>query len=226
MKPLFFAPQLKACFVVAVLGAAVVAFAQQAAPQAQPATTQLRIKTMPKPGKALNVPTPDFNNANRNVAPAPINRKAREWAVIDVTYETRTANKSGWTDNVSATFYVMAEGVSPETKAREFSFYTLNVRYVNVPDGEHRAGVVLPPGALERFGMVVAVACEITADGMAQPVVESAFTTSVLNDNKDDWWKNPRIVDSPIVKKRDGQLIERSKSPFGMINIDDYEAVR
>jgi hypothetical protein len=145
--------------------------------------------------------------------------------VIDVVYETKSQTK--WTDNVSVTFYVMAEGQNAE-KQKELSFYTLRVQYVNVPDGEHRAGVVLPPSALERFGNVVAIAVEITADGAAAPVVRNENTATYLNDAKvkDDWWKNPLVLDQAFVKKRDGILLERSKTPFGLINADDYETVR
>jgi len=206
----------------ATLGAALLALAQQPAPAA--AATQLKIKTMPKPGKQLLVQTPDFQI--RGATPRALSRgKPRDWAVIDVDYETKTPQKVGWVDNVSATFYVLTETTTPE-RTKEFSFYSLTVRYMNVPDGEHRAGVVLAPSTLERYGSIVAIACEITADGAAAPVTQSEHTAPELNANKDDWWKNPKILDSPITKKRDGLLLERSKTPFGLINMDDYEAVR
>jgi hypothetical protein len=41
----------------------------------------------------------------------------------------------------------------------------------------------------------------------------------------EDWWKNPRIIDSPLVTRREG-LLERSKTPFALINMDDYEVVK
>ena len=200
----------------AIGAAALYVAAQQPAAQAQPSL--VKIKVMPKPGKQLYVQTPDFRP---NVNMRSLSRgRPREWAVIDVDYETKSQAK--WIDNVSATFYVMAY----EEKAKEFSLYSLTVRYMNVPDGEHRAGVVLAPSTLERFGSVIAIACEITADGAPAPAVQSEHSGSDLNAYKDDWWKNPRITDSPITKKRDGLLLERSKTPFGLINIDDYEAVK
>ena len=211
---------LKTRLVLAALGAAMVSHAQQPAAPA-PVTTQIKIKTMPKPDK-VTAPTPEFQF--RGVAPRSLSRgKPREWAVIDVDYETKSQTK--WTDTVTATFYVMAEGLSAE-KTKEFSFYSLTVRYMNVPDGEHRAGVVLAPSTLERFGNVVAIACEITADGAGAPDVKSENTSRDLHAYKDNWWKEPKILDSPITKKRDGLLLERSKTPFALINIDDYEAVR
>jgi len=79
---------------------------------------------------------------------------------------------------------------------------------------------------LERFGSVIAIACEITADGAPAPAVQSEHSGSDLNAYKDDWWKNPKVLDNPVLKRRDGLLLERSKTPFGLINIDDYEAVR
>ena len=213
---------------LATAGAAAVVFAQRNAnppPPAQAqAATQVKIKTVPKPGKGLMVSTPDFG-ARASGLSQPLSRgRPKEWAVIDVTYETKSPTK--WTDNVYVTFYVMTEGMTPDRK-KELGFYTLRVQYVNVSDGEHRAGVVLHPSTLERFGQngVVAIACEITADGVDKPEVKSEHTLSDLNQFKDDWWKNDRILNAEIVKKRDG-LLERSKTPFGLIYVDDYEAVR
>ena len=211
---------LKTRLALAALGAALVSHAQQPAAPA-PVTAQVKIKTMPKPDK-VTVQTPEFQF--RGVTPRSLSRgKPREWAVIDVDYETKSQTK--WTDTVTATFYVMAETMGAD-RQKEFSLYTLTVRYVNVPDGDHRAGVVLAPSTLERFGNVVAIACEITADGAPVPVVMNENMARELNAYKDDWWKNPKILDAPITKKRDGLLLERSKTPFALINIDDYEAVR
>ena len=40
-----------------------------------------------------------------------------------------------------------------------------------------------------------------------------------------DWWKKPEITDNKNVIRRDG-LVDRSKTPFALVNIDDYEAVK
>ena len=221
--------RLGAVLALATVGAAALVFAQRPAPQPPPtapaaAATQVKIKAIPRPGKGVMVSTPDFG-ARATGLSQPLSRgRPKEWAVIDVTYETKSPAK--WTDNVYVTFYVMTEGMTPDRK-KELSFYTLRVQYVNVADGEHRAGVVLAPSTLERFGQggVVAIAAEITADGAAQPDVKSEHTLSDLNPYKDDWWKNDRILNAEIVKRRDG-LLERSKTPFGLIHMDDYEAVR
>ena len=215
--------RLGAVLILAAAGAVALAPAQQ--PAAPAAATQLKIINMPNP-KRVNVPTPEFQI--RGSTPQALSRgRAREWAVIDVDYETKfpASAKDKWTDNVSATFYVLAEATLPD-RTKEFSLYTLTVRYVNVPEGKHRAGVVLPPGALERYGQVVAIACEITADGVAAPEVKGEHAASELNAYKDDWWKNDKVTGAPFVKKRDGVLLERSKTPFGLVNMDDYEAVR
>ena len=211
---------------LAVAGAAAVVFAQRTAttqpPAATAAATQVKIKSIPKPGRGLNVSTPDFQPRATGLS-QPLSRgRPKEWAVIDVTYETKSPTK--WTDNVYVTFFVMTDGQTPDRK-QELSFYTTRVQYVNVSDGEHRAGVVLPPSILERYGQVVAIACEITADGVDKPDVKSDINAQFLSPFKDDWWKNDRVLNAEIVKKREG-LLERSKTPFGMIYIDDYEAVR
>lgn len=220
MKSIAFAPRTGTCFLAVLLCAATAALAQQPVPgQQQRMTAALEIKSMPKPGK-INMITPDVNF--RTGTPSSVSRKAREWGVIDVTYKTASATK--WVDTVDFAFHVLAEGKNAEGK-KEFSFYTMNVRYLNVPDGEHRAGVVLHPSALERFGHVVAIAVDATIEG-GLPVEKSESISSDVNKVQGNWWKSPQILDSPLVKKRDGLLIERSKSPFAMVNPDDYEMVR
>ena len=218
MKKFSSIPHIRVFLALVATSALVLLHAQQ--PAASAATAQVKIKNMPKADK-VTMQTPEFQV--RGGTPQALTRRPREWAVIDVTYETKSQTK--WIDNVTATFYVLTDGVTPDKK-RELSFYTKSVRYVNVPDGDHRASVVLAPSTLERYGKVVAIACEITADGALLPDVKTEFTTSDLNAFKDDWWKNPQVLDAPITKKRDGFLLERSETPFGLINIDDYEVVK
>jgi len=228
MKQFVSFPRAGVFLALAAAGMAALVSAQRTAtqpPTAQAsAAAQVKIKNVPKPGRGLLVSTPDFG-ARATGLSQPLSRgRPKEWAVIDVTYETKSPAK--WTDNVYATFYVMTEGMSPDRK-QELSFYTLRVQYVNVADGDHRAGVVLPPSILERYGQVVAIACEITADGADKPDVKSEISASYLSSFKDDWWKNDQVMNNQKteVKKRDG-LLERSKTPFALVYPDDYEAVR
>ena len=40
-----------------------------------------------------------------------------------------------------------------------------------------------------------------------------------------EWWKDSAVLDNPSVTRRNG-LVDRSKTPFALINIDDYEVVQ
>ena len=40
---------------------------------------------------------------------------------------------------------------------------------------------------------------------------------------KDRWWENAAIMDSAKTAKREGYLLERVKTPFGLLNLDDHE---
>jgi len=225
--------RLGAVLTLAVAGASALAIAQHRPPVAPP----------PAQAAAAGVSIKDITNFNKMTAPAPdyggranipsVSRgRARDWGVIDATYTTKSARGAApWTDTVTAVFHVMLENTKPEPDEKPFSYFTMTVRYANVPDGDHRAGVVLPPSYLERYGGIAAVAVEITAEGAADPAMKSELNTRNLPaDVKNDWWKNDRIMKNPDPKwdrvvKRDG-LIERSKSPFAFINMDDYEVVR
>ncbi len=182
------------------------------APAAVLAANAVRIRKMPKVGRSLLVRTPEYqSNATRAT------RKPREWAFFAVDYDTQPE----WLDELTISYTVMAEGLNEERK-REYSVYQTTVRHGDVARGEHSAAVVLPPQAVERFGSVVAFAVEISVGGK---VVASDQVVGIPN-LPPDWWKNRDVLESSSVIRRDGYLVDRSKSPFGLANIDDYEAVK
>jgi len=222
--------RLGAVLTLAAAGALPPALAQRppvAPPPTQAAAAGVSVKDITNFNK-MTVPTPDYG-ARANVVPSVHRGRAREWGVIDATYTTKSGTRGNpWTDSVTVVFHIMLEQPKPQQGEKPFSYFTMTVRYVNVPDGDHRAGVVLPPSYLERHGNIAAVAVEITADGAPEPAVKSDVNSNNLRAFKEDWWKNPQVMNNPnadIVVKRDG-LLERSKSPFALINMDDYEAVR
>ena len=109
-----------------------------------------------------------------------------------------------------------------EAGKNEFSYYTATVRYIDIPKGDHMSCVVLPPSLVERYGEPVALALEIMGkDG----TVLAGKWESTIADLKNEWWKNPQIMDNAMVKRRAG-LVDRSKTPFALINMDDYEVVQ
>jgi len=174
----------------------------------------LTIRHMPKLSR-VKQPSPLYTtSATRSSSSRP-----REWAAFEVTYDTIPE----WMDEVVVTYYVMAERRGAEAK-KEFSFYQTTVRYADVARGEHLACAMLPPAALLRNGdQFVGFAVEFTsADGALLAV------NSVVEGNMQmppEWWKKPEVTESKSVVKRDG-LTDRSKTPFGLINFDDYEVVK
>ena len=40
-----------------------------------------------------------------------------------------------------------------------------------------------------------------------------------------EWWKKTKVTENMNVVRRDG-LVDRSKTPFAWVNVDDYEVVK
>jgi hypothetical protein len=82
--------------------------------------------------------------------------------------------------------------------------------------------VVLPPSLVERYGEPVSLALEIM--GKEGTVLESKSESTIPYPVK-EWWKSSQVLDNPQVKRRSG-LVDRSKTPFALINAYDYEVVQ
>lgn len=188
-----------------------------AGPAAGPADNRklLMIRRMTKLNK-VKQQTPIYTTSATTVRPG----RPREWAVFEVTYDTVPE----WMDEVVVTYYVMSERRGADAKQKEFSFYQTTVRYTDVPRGEHMACVVLPPGPLLRYGdRFIGAAVEITAaDGT---LLAAKDETQDWVPPPGDWWRKPEVTESKSVVKREG-LVDRSKTPFALVNIDDYEVVK
>ncbi len=173
------------------------------------------ITRMPPPNKTAMVRTPEFTFNVQNTMPR-ITRKPREWALFEVKYES----DAKWTDELVFNYHVMTKGKNDEGKDA-FSYYSLTIRYIDVPKGEHMSCVALPPSLVERYGEPVTVALEITGKDGA---VMDAKAESIIPLPK-EWWKDSKVLDNPSVTRRNG-LVDRSKTPFALINTDDYEVVQ
>jgi hypothetical protein len=189
--------------------------ARPAAPHGAAAAEKkvLAIRRMPRLNK-IKQPTPQYNtSASRTSA-----GRAREWGVFEVEYETVPE----WLDEVVATYYVLAERRGADGR-KAYTFYQTTVRYKDVARGEHTACVVLPPAAVARYGdQFVAFAVEFSgADG----ALLAAQTELAGVQLPQEWWKKPDVTESKSVVKRD-DLVDRSKTPFALVNLDDYEAVK
>jgi hypothetical protein len=144
-------------------------------------------------------------------------KPAAEWGRIIVLYDTAPE----WIDEMVFQFYALAEKTEEGKKA--FSFFKCSVRYVDVERGrDHVAEVFLQPAALKRFGSLVAAGVEVSIGGK----VVASDSELGLKNLPETWWKDPKVVESEMVTVRDGYLVDKSKSPFSLINIDDYEVIR
>jgi hypothetical protein len=190
---------------------------RQAGPAARaPEEDTAKIVRMPQPNKTAMVRTPEFNN---NVQPtvSRVTRRPREWALFEIRYSTGAR----WSDEMAFNYYVLTKGKGDDGKDA-FSFYTATVRYVNIPKGDHMSCVALPPSLVERYGEPVAVALEIVSkDGK---VLDSNSESTIPFPSK-EWWKDSNVLDNPNLTRRSG-LVDRSKTPFALINADDYEVVQ
>ena len=175
----------------------------------------VEITRMPPPDKTAMVRTPEFNVNVQNTMPK-VTRKPREWALFEVKYES----DAKWADELAFSYHVMTKGKNDEGKDA-FSYYTLTLRYLDVPKGEHMSCVAIPPSQIERYGEPVAVALEIVnKDGK----VMDSKSESMMPLPK-EWWKDSKVLDNPQLTRRNG-LVDRSKTPFALINADDYEVVQ
>ena len=204
-------PLSRLLFALALFAAAVPAFAQQ---QQQPATMSKTVKLgdMPKLGKQhlfVTAPKLEMRSEMRSTRTKP-----RDWAFMAFDYETSPK----WIDDLAVTYYVLAQGFNDDGE-KEFNFFTTTVHYTDIAKGKHRAAVVLPPQAIERYGSPIAFAVEVADDGN-EPLSKSVEGTGVPA----DWRTNEKFTEKYI--NREGYLVDRSKTPFQFVNPDDYEAVR
>lgn len=193
-------------------GAAVIGADGGAAPVLD-AKKILAIRHMPRLNK-VKQPTPTFISTSNKTSTG----RPRDWALFEVTYDTIPE----WVDELVVTYYVVAERRSGEVK-KEYSFYQTTVRYVDIARGEHTACAVLSPATLLRYGdQIIGFAVEFTsADGTLLAAKDEKEGTVL----PPDWWKKPEVTESKSVVKRDG-LTDRSKTPFALVNMDDYEVVK
>jgi hypothetical protein len=148
--------------------------------------------------------------------------KAKEWGVFDVTFATAPE----WIDGLVATFTVVLDNPKADEKKgeRRISIFQTSAEYPDVAKGnDHKVGVVLPPTAFLRYGDPIGFAVQFTVGG--QEIAAQGQGDGLLK-GRDAWWGDSRILDAPIVQRREGYLFDRMKSPFQLVDIDSYEVSR
>ena len=150
----------------------------------------------------------------RNVTKTTV--RARNWGQIRVLYDTRPE----WTDQLSFHYYVLMLTSDPAAKTK----YTLlegDVTYIDVPRGNnHESVVYLHPNTLARFGEVVACAVEITCGEKKYDMDDVSAKARVGGKT---WWT--AIASQPTVTVKSGYVLERSQTPFALVNYDNYQQV-
>jgi hypothetical protein len=174
----------------------------------------------------------------------PISKGRRQWGVFDLTYRTQQR----WTEEIIVNWHILCDTSKAKQKDKSkaakrlppFIYYTLTTRYVNVPEGDHRSCVCLPPSYIERYGEPVVISCELV--NAESKVLNGGTITSGFShvaqgfyedDSKDkmQWWVKDEIINAkdkkgePLIEIRQG-LVDRSKSPFYLVNNADYEAIQ
>lgn len=177
---------------------------------------KVEIKRFPQPNKASMIRTPEFNANVAGLQPK-TSKRPREWALFEIKYSTGAK----WTDEIVFNYHVMTKGKDEDGKDA-FSYYTQTIRYIDVPKGDHMSCVALSPSLVERYGEPVSLALEIV--GKDGTTLASQSETTITYPAK-EWWKDSKVLDQPQVKRRTG-LVDRSKTPFALINADDYEVVQ
>ena len=183
----------------------------QAAAPAAPSSDILRIRKVTELGRDMFQRAPSMGNRSP---------KQKDWGVLDVTFDSAPE----WIDEMTVTFTVMLQNKKAKQGEPVFSLLTLTSEYRDIAQGRDRkAGVVVLPVAMERHGQPIGIGVQFFRDG--ELIAESGVGAESLS-SKEKWWGNKQITDHPTVRKREGYLIERSKSPFALVDIDSYEASR
>ena len=205
----------RALLVAAAAFAAVAAHAQQPAAPG-PAGTN--------PGELKITKLTDFNDYKQKAKniEGKTSQRSRIWGVFDVTFQTTPA----WIDSMTVTFTIMLDNPKADAKKGEkrLSLFQTTVEYGDVAqDREHKAGAVLLPAALLRYGDPIGFAVSFSVGG--QEVASQGVAKGALVQQK-EWWKNPAVLDNQNVQRRSGYLVDRMKSPFQLVDPDDYEMSR
>ncbi|MBR6733367.1 MAG: hypothetical protein IKL96_03095 [Kiritimatiellae bacterium] len=190
-----------------------------------------------RPGGTCLASAPNLQ-ANGKLLP-PLGGRPRQWIVLETKYTTMAK----WQDELTFTWHVLldsskAKEKDPRNLPAPYSYYTTQVRYVDIKKGSHMASVCLPPSVLERYGEPCTVSLIITnKDGdqlAAQTENQDKNAASAMQGENGKWWENDKFMNwqrtvngeqKNQVERRQG-LVDRSKTPFWLVNNADYELVQ
>ncbi len=186
-----------------------------------------------RPGGTCLASAPNLQ-ANGKLMP-PIGGKPRQWIVLETKYTTMAK----WQDELTFSWHVLldsdkAKEKDPKNMPAKYSYYNTQVRYVDIKKGSHMASVCLPPSVLERFGEPVTVTLIITNKEGDELAFHTENMSGDVNQAGEKWWENDKFMSwqkkiknelKTMVERRQG-LVDRSKTPFYLVNNADYELVQ
>ncbi|MDA0321934.1 MAG: hypothetical protein O2923_04360 [Verrucomicrobia bacterium] len=174
----------------------------------------VRIREIEGMGKKGLVNTPVYSSSVSGAS-----RKLREWGQIRVEYQTSKDPRWEWINTLRFKYHVLLMKRTRDKK-REFTMLRGDVTYVDVQGGEeHQSTMFIRPQTIERYGLPVAVHVQITPDDgdTTAADVSEKLSGGAL---PEQWWDNDRL------DVKDGLLYSRARSPFALIDIDNYETIQ
>ena len=209
---------------------------------AQGRDAMVQIDTPARPGGTCLIGAPNFQCQVGGQLMGPVGGKPRKWIVLEMKYTTQAK----WQDELTFHWHVLLDSKSakekdPKNPVAPFSYYTLDVRYVDIKQGSHAASVCLPPSVAERYGEPCTVTVQITnkeGDQLALHT-ENQFgqLAAAEKETEGKWWEFDKMMNQwtytdkatgekrPNIARRQG-LVDRSKTPFALIHSSDYELVQ
>lgn len=222
------------CFIFRLLPAAVLA-ASVSLSVAQQAAQIDWTKAVPE----ASFKAPRLGNENSWLLKTPhisgnSTHKERLWGVFDYSFDTLAP----WTDNIVVNYHILLDAEKVKDREKDtprFTYMQLTMRFGDLAKGkDHRVSAVLLPAALTRYGFITALGFEMTVHdrvvysdqqfsngSVLMPTMKKALEANSKNPAK--WWELQNIVNNPQTFKREGYLVDRAKSPFALVAMDDYE---
>ena len=189
------------------------------------------IDTPARPGGQCISEVPNLS-AKGKLMP-PLGGRPRQWIVLETKYTTMAK----WQDELTFTWHVLLDSTKakekdPKNPVSQYSYYNATVRYVDIKKGSHMASVCLPPSALERFGEPCTITLVITNKEGDILASDTQNADSNVSKAGAKWWENDEFMnwkdrkrDMAMVERRQG-MVDRSKTPFWLVNNADYEQVQ
>lgn len=204
---------LSVAFPVSLLAQAA---ARPSAPGAAPSVGNiLKVRQSRVVGRVTMVATPEFRtNVPRDGG------RPQEWSKMEVVYDTAPE----WIDVLTVKFHVLT--VAKLEGKPGLSVFRDTIDFVDIQQGrEHIADAYLRPKTVARYGEPAAVHVEFSVAGEVVGVLDE-FDSSMKGKVPPDWYDNQKFLGQDIVTVRDGYLLNRTKTPFALVNMESHEDIR